>query len=611
LTSRLVEWARRSRAAPLAIGLLAVAPGLVWAMLDREVWTWDPSYYGDAALRLHLLWQDDRARWLHEMLHLFGGNAPGIAWLGQWLAPLGRLLGSPERALMLASLGANAATVAIAFDLVRAAGGAALPALAAGLFVGAAPLYVVLSTRFLVEPWQALAVAGFLRTAVRSRSASRLTTLAMLMRWTTLALLAKVSTPLYVVVPAAVALWNLGRARSWLSPDRREARARFLVGNALWAGLAALTLAWYAINLGTAWRFARAASSGAASQIYGTRAPFAHKLGYWLYQVIVGMSWRPLWAAPLVLALLGLVWRRAVPTPAPRWIAAMALAQMALVLAVLSLNINEDPRFIYATLPCAGVVGGVLVGWLGARAAAAWAALLVGQLAVVQAAAFGWTNRAPEFPHMFALDRGGAHARVLDELVAATAPTGQRVFIAAEVPWMNRASYQFAARKRGLSGAAYPTVAGLGTEIVDGETAWARLLATRPRWVVAYESPPPAAAALASNVNVPYLIGRMAGSHFAARHLAGDPSLLLFEHRAPCSDGTFVKGDGDTIFLVENGALRALPDWPTFLAHDGHADLSNVARMSDAELAEIPEAAPLPPAFARSEAKAQFSTKVF
>lgn len=60
-------------------------------------------------------------------------------------------------------------------------------------------------------------------------------------------------------------------------------------------------------------------------------------------------------------------------------------------------------------------------------------------------------------------------------------------------------------------------------------------------------------------------------------------------------DGTFISGPGVAIFRMENGMKRGIYNWDTFLHAGGAPDLSNVVKVTDRQLAVMPEGQPITP----------------
>src|SRR5207248_11114983 len=59
-----------------------VAPGILWASLDRRPWPWDQAQYGEHTLRTLEAFRDGPLAGLAAMGVLMGIKAPGLTWLG-------------------------------------------------------------------------------------------------------------------------------------------------------------------------------------------------------------------------------------------------------------------------------------------------------------------------------------------------------------------------------------------------------------------------------------------------------------------------------------------------------------------------------------------------
>lgn len=84
-------------------------------------------------------------------------------------------------------------------------------------------------------------------------------------------------------------------------------------------------------------------------------------------------------------------------------------------------------------------------------------------------------------------------------------------------------------------------------------------------------------------------------SIFFAVLLLSIPSLqapTLAAQQPPAAGCAFVKGSGPTIYFMESGSKRPIPDWDTYLSLGGKPDLSNVCTIPDDQLAAIPTGSP-------------------
>src|SRR5262249_18006994 len=91
----------RRQVHPVLVGLALVIPSVAWISLDRSIWPWDPSWYGQVSVDLWATLRASPRVWPEAMTHAFGLKPPTIAWLGQFFVPFGRAVGGTEVALLL------------------------------------------------------------------------------------------------------------------------------------------------------------------------------------------------------------------------------------------------------------------------------------------------------------------------------------------------------------------------------------------------------------------------------------------------------------------------------------------------------------------------------
>lgn len=95
--------------------LVVVLPSPASVFIDRAPFGGDQSQYASATLELYRSLMFTPSAWADAMTGSVGFKAPGIAWLGQWFAPLRSLLGSVDAALMLSIVGTQAVTLLLMF----------------------------------------------------------------------------------------------------------------------------------------------------------------------------------------------------------------------------------------------------------------------------------------------------------------------------------------------------------------------------------------------------------------------------------------------------------------------------------------------------------------
>jgi hypothetical protein len=337
--------------------LLLLAPSFVWIALDRHVWPWDQACYGAASTDLWFILTHHPERYLFSLAcQINHSRPPGIALLGQFFVPVGLLFHSVEFGLLLSILTVQLVNLLLLFDIGRSlAPKNKLAPYLACLVLAATPLFTYLSHEYFVEPLQLLSVLYFYWLFLRRETMSVTSGLAHLTLASTAALLAKASTPLYCCVPAALcAISFLRRFRAHgLSGNRTE-------GVLLLLGLFSLasTISWYLRNLHKIWIVVRDASFGTMGLHYGHQAGLFAKLGLW-WDILLRSALLPPFAWIIGLSLLFLVClnlRKATlskirPDGIDRTVIAVCLTQVGLILAIFSLNIGEDSRYIFALYP--------------------------------------------------------------------------------------------------------------------------------------------------------------------------------------------------------------------------------------------------------------------
>jgi hypothetical protein len=387
---RLVPW--------LLSGLL-LAPSVLWIAWDRSAWSWDPSFYAMDTTDLWYVMTHHPTRWPGRMIAIFQGKAPGIAWLGQFFVPVGRWLGSVEAGLLASVLLCQLlALVLVYLACRRVAPGSALSATAGTLLVASSPLFVAMSHHYLTEALQLACVAYVVWIAIESPRLPWPRILLHLCLAGIFGLLAKISTPAYVAIPAGIAL-----ARAVVA--MRSAQGRPVVGGPELrlaipvVALGGFGLAWYAKNGKAVLAFSMKSASSEMALDYGSRRPFLDKVVIWLTATgktlfVPASAWVLLLFALVATALVLLRKRRGPETtaePAPGGgLVLLLLAQVLLVLAIMSTTINEEIRYLLPLAPMFAVTLTWLLARLASRPATALVLLLLsGQWVSVHARTLG------------------------------------------------------------------------------------------------------------------------------------------------------------------------------------------------------------------------------
>jgi 4-amino-4-deoxy-L-arabinose transferase-like glycosyltransferase len=251
---------------PVLVAAVLVLPSVVWVAIDRSIWPWDPSWYGEVSVDLWATLRTDPSAWPSAMMHaFFGQKPPAVAWLGQLFVPLGEVFGRDQTALLLSTVLCQAAVVAFVYAAsLRLANGAT--AMVAAFLVAASPLFVSMSHGYWAEPIQTVAVAWLVLILAGAAERRPALTLAQLPGALALAMLAKLSSPAYVAAPAAGVLLLVWLYRARPSDARPAWREPAVVASSvISAFLVVGALGWYWINVDAAIQQARSSSADMGS----------------------------------------------------------------------------------------------------------------------------------------------------------------------------------------------------------------------------------------------------------------------------------------------------------------------------------------------------------
>jgi hypothetical protein len=512
---------------------------------DRSVWPWDQAWFGAQTVALYETARADPLAWPDALLRATPIKPPAVAWIGQFFVPLGTALGSVDAALRLSVWACQLTALLLVYRALMAlAEGRAAVAAAGTLVVGAAPMAVVLSTQYLAEASQTLAVAWFVLLMTRAREWHRARLGAHLVAATAFALLAKTTSPLYCTAPGLIALYGIvrGRARppSGDKPSRGADWTRWILALTLAAGAAA----WYARNSASALQYASTAAFGPVAELFGGRSTFGQAYAAWIRNASAVFFMRPIGALLTVLVAAAVVTRLA---RRARWrhldtCAAAALVQVGAALAAFALSPNRDPRFAAPLLPLLAVA----VGWAMlqpglAPAAPIAASVLAVQLLLVQAQVLGWRGAGPLRLRAIAgidiafvvahADRGpAAELEAIVERTCGRGGFGAENFVGVELLRLNAHSLTYTAAKErlaGRAGACQYHSATFGS--VDDALA---LASTRPfvYWIAVDPEVRPVPPHLAAiNQSAPIVLRRLRRRHLLEPEpWHGPPGVLLF-----------------------------------------------------------------------------------
>jgi hypothetical protein len=484
-------WARAAlrMLSPLLI-ILSLLPSVAWVRLNSGVWPWDQAWYGQLSVDLFDVLANNPGHWFSALADAFAIKAPALAWLGEFLVPLGRALGAVDATLMLIPLAASLLALLVLYRaLVSLTDGSELSALLGTLAVASAPLFVGMAHQYLVEPLQTLAVAWFVLIAVEAPRAPRAYTAVHLVAASAFALLVKVSSPLYCLLPGLLALRYvaLPGALDGQRPTLRVSTWNWVLGS-LAAFLATIgTLVWYVHNWHYILQQVELDRAGPVANLYGTPAPMIQKLPFWINAMQESFFLPAVGGLFVIVGVLGIAVfavRRAHHGRATYGFVCLvaALAELLIVLLSFASATPEETRYLVP----ATVYLGVVVAWAVNQLRSRIVFLLVGvtilvQLVVVNAQALGASPTRPDVsPWLLAPTSGAQQDALINRIVAETCQStglNRYTIVGVEIASFNANTLAYYASKQRAQrggGDCYYTALGFGQTDVD--TAWKRVV---------------------------------------------------------------------------------------------------------------------------------------
>jgi hypothetical protein len=521
---------------PYVISVLLVLPSVYWVLKDKAVWPWDQAWYAEVSVDLWYLLTHHPGEWPAAMINAFGSKAPGVAWIGQLFVPLGQAAGSIEFGLMLSILAAHLGTLLLMYQIGLELSSRSRPiALFGMLFAASAPLSAAMAHECFVETLQAFAVTYIFWIAAVAHKLNRLRLLAHLLIATSVALLAKSTSPLYCGLAGAIAVYSFFRANSWVNDarDRAKSLALLFVGSSLAAG----TLLWYARNFQEVVAYAKLGTIGSVVHDYGTVGTFQSKLLYWLRAIHLNFFFP--FAAPALLLLMFAGFCLALKygyraRKRANLLAAAALMHVAAVLAVFSSQVSEEHRYLLPVLTCIAIC----LMWalsLSSRSYLGTLACVVVaiQFLVTTAQALNLRKADPNVSYWLKPYSSDTASRgELSKLIRLTSLPGTESrynIVGVELPWLNANSLAFYAAKGRLETGRRSYFTPLGYAETDVERAWTRLNQLRIMYFVSIEEDKqPRPPNFLNRVTLPILRRVVSDPDFAPVDFPSRLGILLF-----------------------------------------------------------------------------------
>jgi len=370
----------------IVVAVALVLPNVIYALMDKGIWTGDPLGYSMYSIGLYKSLLTDQYLWLSRM---FGGyKAPLLLWAGQVSVALGHWTGMMRPALLAIPVTSFMLAIYLTYRGTELFFGSRAIALCGALIVASSPLVNGLANGFWVEPLQVALVAWFIYALARADNWPFIDAVAYLTIATSVAMLAKVSSPLYLIVAGTALTVSIARKPLPSGLTGRE------VALLLTAACFLLPTAVFYIYNWT--RLADFARFAATDPMFGDETP---RLDLWRENVSTGLFLPFGHTCASIVMLAGafvLVKRRS--WGELRIVAIVSLIQIAFFFFAWMRSVNFDPRYFASALPYFSL----LVCWslhlIGSRAFRGLIVCVFAlQFAVTVAFTFGLTETVPPY----------------------------------------------------------------------------------------------------------------------------------------------------------------------------------------------------------------------
>ncbi len=479
--------ARFARAIPAIWIAVLLLPSLVWIFLDHRVWPWDPAYYGDWTLHLLRLMHEGHFRpWYNATIHALGIMPPLLVWAAQVFVPLRHLTGSVESALLLSNICASAATLALVYKTAcdLAPQGRMLRGLAAASVCGGASLFIGLTHHYLTEPLQAFTSVLAIAMALHAERRSALRNITFAIILTSLGLLAKASSIIFVLPALAYMAVAVLATRGDQRPLIKRTDVAWL---AVAIASAIAAIGWYAANRDAMMAHFVQATVGDEVKNYRQPTPYFEELGYWIATMADVLSLTRL--IPMLLCILtfaaliisawrldmrrGWVVMRDIVTNGTLYGYYLA-ATLAANAFGFALQINHEARYLAPLIP----VMAVLVGWALAVLRRPLLAPLVLTMATASGIAanmvtFGLVPTLSYKMWLWPVDATPDERNALTRVVATTCRNEiYPPVLGVSYPWTNANSANFYAEKQRLKRGPGCKYLSMPQDSVESTLAW-------------------------------------------------------------------------------------------------------------------------------------------
>ena len=203
-----------------SVPFLLTLPTVIWIALDKGLWRGDPVGYALNSLGLYKQLTSNILCWRGMFFN--GYKGPLIGWIGEFFVPLGQCTGSLTFSLLLIPVIATFLSMVLVFKSIEILFESKWIALCGSLIIIASPLMNGITTQFWIEPMQVALTSWFIYAMLRAGSWSFYFSVAQFVIAFSLAVLTKVSSPLYIVAPSAffgIIIWRNSPSIQWSRRD--------------------------------------------------------------------------------------------------------------------------------------------------------------------------------------------------------------------------------------------------------------------------------------------------------------------------------------------------------------------------------------------------------
>jgi hypothetical protein len=470
-----------------------IIPTIIWDSINKSIWKWDQSWYGEVSISLYYNATHSFSNWLPSMLNAFGIKAPGIAWLAQFFVPIGYYIGF-DRGLLLLIVITDLLILFFSYKINLLITCDNNIAFIGSLFIASTPLFVGLSHQFLVEPLQLLAVVLIIFVLSKKDKWSKYDQIIGLVITISFSMLIKISSPIYLLIPAILIIYNIINSPSenikQYFLNKKSNIIIYLIGlimllSAAW---------WYVINGKNSFEFAQSSASGRISLLYGTRLPFINKLIFWIHSFLTGFFVYGILIVLGAVVLLGLFTfynnKLYLTNANINYYITMSIVSIGAGLVAFAFQVNNDDRFLLPFLIYLSILLCCLLCYIkSALIRNVILSILLIQYCVINGYSLGVikikTRNFSNWVIPVSLDGSvKAKTKAIIKYTCTTRTQGRYNIVAVDYCWLNGNSLNYYCRQYQLETGFLCNYTFLGWAETDERKAWNRIIAIKPVYFI-------------------------------------------------------------------------------------------------------------------------------